>query len=154
MAVGRKTKKVTFLSSEVSGKAQKYTRVGPREFVRIRWGGTLHWRDQSSFRKTFFIFIRTQGIVVWYFGWWAGTILSLNEAHSRFQGDPRKIHQVIQFTYLAVGIDSNALVNLWLLRVQAARTQKTGHKTRVRLMVNSNFRRVCPFRIWWSVEAC
>ena len=87
MAVGRKMKKVTFLrqelvvqrlSSEVSWKAQKYTRVHA-----VPWGGTLHWRDQSSLQKTFFIFIRTQGIVMWYIGWWAGTILSLDDTHSR-----------------------------------------------------------------------
>ena len=63
------------LSSEVSGKAQKYTRVGPREFVPYDWNA----KDCPVC-----------------FGRWAGAILSLNEAHSRFKGDPRTICQVIE----------------------------------------------------------
>ena len=80
------------LSSEVSGKAQTYTRIGPCEFVQY------HWRDQSGLQETFLTLIGTQRIVLWCFGQWAGAILSLNEAHFRFKGDPHTIYQVIEHT--------------------------------------------------------
>ena len=110
------------LSSEMSGKARKYTQVEPRELVWYAEEELSIEGNKAACEKTFFIFIRKQGIVIRYFGRWAGQgpsccsmkhIPNFKVIHVRFIKSSSSATGQWKTTMHQARVDSNALVNLW-----------------------------------------
>ena len=88
------------LSSEVSGKAQKYTRVWPCGFVQYDEEELSFQGIKPACEKHFSPSLERKGLSCDVLAGEQGPSCPLNEAHSRFKGDPRTIYQVIEHTKL------------------------------------------------------
>jgi len=78
--------------------AQKYTRVGPREFVQYDEEELSIEGIKAACDKHFSPSLERKGLSCDVLAGEQRAILPLNEAHSRFKCDSRMIYQVIEHT--------------------------------------------------------